>query len=286
MVPACRDASLCLSFGHFMPALQGVRAACRGPHENYVDRCEAAPSRVYSATVPQMHTPYIAPSENGGREGVRWLALLPDAPGGADAPAPATALLVSHRRHGEGATQPWGVRRAAGAPAGQEGAAFVPAEGLHMSVSQFSTGQLLLAKHDNELEVGPCKLHVDGFHMGVGGDDSWTPSVRPSSSSCSDSVQWIVLQPAGRHDSLELYVHQCMRSRRSASKKGGAQQLSYSLCVRHRAACLRLQVHEPYLIGPGKYNFGMTLQASADITSPVEALRLAAKGVGSLPRQG
>ena len=51
---------------------------CRGPHENYVDRCDSAHPRLYTSAVPALHTPYIAPAENGGREGARWLALCPE----------------------------------------------------------------------------------------------------------------------------------------------------------------------------------------------------------------
>jgi beta-galactosidase len=57
-------------------------------------------------------------------------------------------------------------------------AAFMPTEGLHFMVSQYSVTQVLAARHEHELEPGSCRLHIDGFHMGVGGDDSWTPSVR------------------------------------------------------------------------------------------------------------
>lgn len=48
-----------------------------GPHENYPDRRASAALGQWSASVPEMHTPYTVPSENGGRGGVRWLALLP-----------------------------------------------------------------------------------------------------------------------------------------------------------------------------------------------------------------
>jgi beta-galactosidase len=38
-------------------------------------------------------------------------------------------------------------------------------------------------------------ITLDGAHMGVGGDDSWTPSVLP---------QWLLLGPAGSTSSLSL----------------------------------------------------------------------------------
>jgi beta-galactosidase len=48
------------------------------------------------------------------------------------------------------------------------------------SVSDFGLESLMSAQHTHErLEQQSLHLHVDGFHMGVGGDDSWTPSTRP-----------------------------------------------------------------------------------------------------------
>ena len=48
------------------------------------------------------------------------------------------------------------------------------------SLSRFSLEQLREASHRHLLrpEAG-CWLHLDAFHMGVGGDDSWSPSVSP-----------------------------------------------------------------------------------------------------------
>ncbi|SON49494.1 beta-galactosidase [Vibrio tapetis] len=49
---------------------------------------------------------------------------------------------------------------------------------FHFSVSRFTQNNLADAKHTNELvDSGQVFVRVDGFHMGVGGDDSWTPSV-------------------------------------------------------------------------------------------------------------
>jgi len=48
------------------------------------------------------------------------------------------------------------------------------------SLSRFSLEQLRETSHRHLLrpEAG-CWLHLDAFHMGVGGDDSWSPSVSP-----------------------------------------------------------------------------------------------------------
>ena len=47
----------------------------RGPHENYVDRKCGAAVGLYHSTVSEQYTPYVYPSECGGKEDVRWLTL-------------------------------------------------------------------------------------------------------------------------------------------------------------------------------------------------------------------
>lgn len=50
---------------------------------------------------------------------------------------------------------------------------------FHFSVSRYSQLQLALARHQTDLRAeGGLHLCLDGFHMGVGGDDSWSQSVR------------------------------------------------------------------------------------------------------------
>ncbi|MEH0688483.1 beta-galactosidase [Vibrio cholerae] len=49
---------------------------------------------------------------------------------------------------------------------------------FHFAVSRYSLHNLASAKHTHELIKGDtCYVRIDGAHMGVGGDDSWTPSV-------------------------------------------------------------------------------------------------------------
>lgn len=62
---------------------------------------------------------------------------------------------------------------------------------FHFSVSQFGQQQLTQAKHTHELVKQPgVFVYFDGFHMGVGGDDSWTPSVRPEYRLTRSQYQW------------------------------------------------------------------------------------------------
>jgi beta-galactosidase len=111
----------------------------RGPWENYVDRKTAAMVGRYESTVADQYFPYIQPGECGGKEDVRWLTLT-DATG--------TGILVS------------------GAPM------------FHFDALHYSTEDLAAARHYYELAERPeVYLHLDGWHMGLGGDTGWTVNV-------------------------------------------------------------------------------------------------------------
>lgn len=113
----------------------------RGPHEAYVDRKHSALVGRYRATVDEQLTPYVYPSECGGKEDVRRLSLTDEAGHG---------LLVR------------GI-----AP-------------LHFSALHATTEALAAAGHPHEIErTDDTVLHLDARHMGVGGDDGWTSQVHP-----------------------------------------------------------------------------------------------------------
>mgnify|MGYP000559473040 CR=1 FL=1 len=104
----------------------------RGPHENYPDRLQSAALGRYQASLDQMHTHYIFPTENGLRCDTRELQIN-------------GLQLGGH---------------------------------FHFSLSRYSLESIGQAKHTHELEEDDCVyLRTDGYHMGVGGDDSWSPSV-------------------------------------------------------------------------------------------------------------
>ena len=49
-----------------------------------------------------------------------------------------------------------------------------------LGVSRYGVDALMDAQHEHELVAEDAlHVHIDGYHMGVGGDDSWSPSVRP-----------------------------------------------------------------------------------------------------------
>ncbi|GLI68193.1 hypothetical protein VaNZ11_012533 [Volvox africanus] len=122
-----------------------------GPHECYWDRKASAHIGQYGAAVREMRVPYVFPQESGGRADVRWIALLP----GSGSQGPGLAVLS--------ATPP-------------------PAPYLQVSVSEHSMEAIHAARHEYEISTardGRTFFHLDHLHMGVGGDDSWSPTVHP-----------------------------------------------------------------------------------------------------------
>lgn len=113
----------------------------RGPWENYVDRKDAAMVGVYRCPVSETLTPYVFPQENGGREDVRW-ATLTDRKG--------AGLMIL------------------GMPA------------IHLTAQHVRLEDLDKAQHAHELVPRPeTVVHIDGRHMGLGGDTGWMRNVHP-----------------------------------------------------------------------------------------------------------
>ncbi|CAM3600304.1 beta-galactosidase [Parendozoicomonas haliclonae] len=110
----------------------------RGPWENYPDRCRGALIDCYQLPFSEMQTTYVVPQENGARSDVREMTLLND----------------------------------------NQRLSFVGKQPLVMTLSPYSTKTLDKALHIHELKPeGKTWLWIDGFHMGLGGDDSWSKSV-------------------------------------------------------------------------------------------------------------
>tara|TARA_B100000519_G_scaffold38248_2_gene28089 strand:- start:1368 stop:4583 length:3216 start_codon:yes stop_codon:yes gene_type:complete len=153
--------------------LQEVEWFGRGKHECYSDRKASAFVDRYRSTVNELHVPYIFPSENGGRADVRWLTVRP----------------IRDKTHG----------------------IFVSAKSpsyFQMSISNYTLEDLTRAKHQDELTESKCvEVHLDHAHMGVGGDDSWSPSVHKDA--LIDDSGWkfgLVLTPIhSQSDASNLY---------------------------------------------------------------------------------
>ena len=146
-----------------------------------------------------MQTSYVFPQENGARADVRWLALLP--------PTALAGPCLSFVCAGAGAP-PFSAAAAArlGAdPDGDGGLSGAPHALACASVSRHSALELHTARRQHELPAygvsaaaaaaaaaatgttaaapeassapRPLHVHLDAAHMGVGGDDSWSPAV-------------------------------------------------------------------------------------------------------------
>ncbi|XP_020264636.1 uncharacterized protein LOC109840411 isoform X1 [Asparagus officinalis] len=127
---------------HLDKSLNNVTWYGKGPFECYPDRKEAAHVGVYESNVEDMHVPYIVPSECGGRADVRWVAF----------------------RNGGGH--------------GLFASIYGTSPPMQMSASYYGTAELDRATHNHELCKGDdIEVHLDHKHMGVGGDDSWSPCV-------------------------------------------------------------------------------------------------------------
>jgi beta-galactosidase len=144
----------------------------RGPQECYPDR--KAGSRIghfSAACLSDLHVPYIFPGECDGRSDVRWTRWsIPNSNSDDN-----TRGCITIAAHGSSSSIP-------------ETSAMLDSQddrsanlGVQVSSSFYSLEDLENAKHEHDLDQSNSKIfvHVDAAHMGVGGDDSWSPTVHP-----------------------------------------------------------------------------------------------------------
>ncbi|KAK5826678.1 Beta-galactosidase [Gossypium arboreum] len=127
---------------HLEKSVDQVKWYGRGPFECYPDRKAAANVGVYEQSVEGMHVPYIVPGESGGRADVRWVTF----------------------QNKDGC--------------GIYASTYGKSPPMQLNASYFSTAELDRAVRNEELIKGDfIEVHLDHKHMGIGGDDSWTPCV-------------------------------------------------------------------------------------------------------------
>lgn len=127
---------------HLDKSMDRVKWYGKGPFECYPDRKAAAQIAIHEKSVGEMHVPYIVPGECGGRADVRWLTL--------------------QNKDGVGIYA----------------SIYGSSPPMQMSASYYSTAELDRATHKEDLVEGDdIEVHLDHKHMGIGGDDSWTPCV-------------------------------------------------------------------------------------------------------------
>ena len=130
-----------------------------GPHECYPDRKFAGEVGWYESEAQNMHENYIYPQEGGSRTGVRWVELSDS-----DRKKQIVAFPGSSRGTGVQSSTP-------------QCAISDTFEAVNVSV--YSLQNIDDASHCKDLSRshGRVFVHLDHRHMGVGGDDSWSPSV-------------------------------------------------------------------------------------------------------------
>ncbi len=164
-------------------SLGHVRWHGRGPQECYWDRKHGALLGQYGSAVPDLRVPYVFPQESGGRADVRWVTLLP--------------REVADSSSGS----------ATGGGVGLAAVAQSAAAPLHVSVSEYSMEAVHAARHEYDLVRHPdgrTFVHLDHVHMGVGGDDSWSPSVHAEFLVPPAVYEWgMALLPVGSAEEAE-----------------------------------------------------------------------------------
>ncbi|XP_052176349.1 uncharacterized protein LOC127790740 isoform X2 [Diospyros lotus] len=127
---------------HLNKLMDKIKWYGRGPFECYPDRKAAANVGIYEQNVRDMHVPYIVPGECSGRADVRWVTFQND----------------------EGI--------------GIYASIYGGSSPMQMNASYYTTTELDRATHNEELIIGDdIEVHLDHKHMGLGGDDSWSPCV-------------------------------------------------------------------------------------------------------------
>lgn len=127
---------------HLEKSMNLVKWYGKGPFECYPDRKASAHVGIYEQDVDSMHVPYIVPGECSGRADVRWVAFQCKAGPGIYA------------------------------------SVYGDSPPMQMNVSYYGTDELERATHNKDLvKREDIEVHLDHKHMGIGGDDSWTPCV-------------------------------------------------------------------------------------------------------------
>ena len=138
-----------LHFGGGIGGGSKVEWLGRGPHENYPDRCSGADIGLWKMdSVMDLHVPYIYPTDCGLRTDVETLTL------GGSGGSPAAVRLEK----------------------------LPDQSSFCFSAGVYGLAALAAAKHQTDLcenDGGGVFVCIDGKHMGIGGDDSWSQSVRP-----------------------------------------------------------------------------------------------------------
>lgn len=122
-------------------SFKSIKWLGRGPFENYCDRNSSAYVGLYQQELDDFIEEYVLPQENANRTGVQWMSF----------------------RNSEGL-----------------GLQILGEQDLNMSARPWTWMQIEKAMHPYELPQNDfIRVQIDGLHMGVGGNDSWSKNAAP-----------------------------------------------------------------------------------------------------------
>ena len=148
----------------------------RGPQENYADRKTGAAVGLYSASVWEQFHPYVRAQETANKCDVRWVAL----------------------RNAEG-----------------KGLLFCGKKPLNVSAWNFTQDDLRYRPFNVERHHGGSiekkdmvTLNLDGWQMGVGGDNTWGAHVHPEYTITPEDRSYsFTIQPIGKDSDAAQMAH-------------------------------------------------------------------------------
>ncbi|MDE5416740.1 DUF4981 domain-containing protein [Labilibaculum sp. DW002] len=122
-------------------SFQSIKWLGHGPFENYCDRNSATYIGLYQKELDDFMEDYVFPQENANRTGICWMSI----------------------RNSEG----YGLQ-------------ILGSQKLNMSARSWTWQQIEKAAHPYQLPQNNfIKVQIDGLHMGVGGNDSWSKNAAP-----------------------------------------------------------------------------------------------------------
>lgn len=148
----------------------------RGPQENYIDRKSGAAIGMYHATVWEQYHPYVRAQESANKCDVRWVTL--------------------RNKHGEG------ILVCGKSPLNVSAWNF-PLEDI--SYRPFNVER----RHGGSVEKkNMVWLNIDGWHMGIGGDNTWGAHVHPEYTiTPKDRAYTFTIQPIAEKDDVINLSH-------------------------------------------------------------------------------
>ena len=189
------------------PRMKGVLWSGCGPHECYNDRKYSTVNAIHQTSIDSLHVPYIRPSENGNRCDIDWLQISSDIYYN-DKSSDESVDNNNNSDHLSASTSSSSLTPESfnqndnnkieinqtdfnsdddsvidggdGVIDDKISCRFHSSKLFNFSAQYYTTEDLMQIPNSKDLETFKRKfisLNIDGYLMGIGGDDSWTASV-------------------------------------------------------------------------------------------------------------